>query len=193
MILHNWGEIEYTKARIKMQEVHNIAVNDGQNHLILCSHPNVFTVGSSEKKYFTIPIVQSDRGGSITCHSFGQNIYYFCFQVKQPVLFYKKVLLSFQNFFKQIIPEVYYNKKNPGFYIQNRKIASLGFRYANGVSLHGVSLNVNVNLTYHSIVSPCNIDGIVPTSLHNENISLSQKKVDDMIIKNILESFNEHI
>ena len=191
MIVHEWGEISYIEAREKMQEVHTLAREDGQNHLILCSHPDVFTVGTAEKENFEVDVVQSDRGGSITCHSPGQNIYYFCFQVKDPAKFYKEVLTAFEAFFMKYLPEVTYNKEQAGFYIQNRKIASLGFRYSQGVSLHGVSLNVDVDLDFHSQVNPCNLDGIVPTSLANEGVDLTQEAVNAAVVHFLEESFND--
>lgn len=193
MILHNWGEIEYTKAREQMDALHVKAQQDGQNHLILCWHPAVFTLGSDEKKEFNVPTLQSDRGGSITCHSKGQNIYYFCFQVQQPARFYKKVLDAFESFFMKNLPQVKYDKNKPGFYIQNRKIASLGFRYSRGVSLHGVALNVNVNLDFHSQVSPCNLENIVPTSLKNEGLRLTPEEVNAQMIHLIGKHFEDAV
>ena len=189
MIVHRWGEIGYIEARAKMQEVHQLAKKDGQNHLILCSHPPLFSVGSGEKGKFDVEVIATDRGGSITCHSPGQNIYYFCFQVPNPAKFYKKVLDAFENFFMQYLPEVTYDKKNAGFYIQNRKIASLGFRYSQGVSLHGVALNVDVDLAFHSQVPPCNLKDIIPTSLAFENVHLTQEEVNDAMIDCIKKSF----
>ena len=191
MIVHEWGEISYIEAREKMQEVHTLACKDGKNHLILCSHPNVFTIGTAEKKSFDVEVIQSDRGGSITCHSPGQNIYYFCFIMKNPAKFYKKVLTAFEAFFMKYLPEVTYNKEQAGFYIQNRKIASLGFRYSQGVSLHGVALNVDVDLDFHSQVNPCNLEGIVPTSLANEGVYLTQVAVNTAVVHFLEESFDD--
>lgn len=193
MILHEWGEVDYLPARERMQQVHDQAVHDKHNHLIYCSHPNVFTLGSDKSGLFDVETVDCDRGGSITCHSSGQNIYYFCFQVQQPALFYKKVLTAFNDFFRKYLNTVKYNKHNPGFYIKNRKIVSLGFRYSRGVSLHGVALNVDVDLNFHSQVAPCNLKGIIPTSLKNEGVSLLQQTVNQEIITMIERSFEDAI
>ena len=193
MIIHKLGEIEYLKGREIMQKVHNMALKDGKNHLIICSHPNVFTVGADCKESFSVKVIKSDRGGSITCHSPGQIIFYFCFQVKNPPLFYKRVLSAFEEFFNKHLPAVKYNKKNPGFYIENRKIVSLGFRYSKGVSLHGAALNVDVDLAFHAKVNPCNLEGIVPTSLANEGVNLSEEEVEKEIIKNLKKSFGNDL
>ena len=193
MILHSWGEIEYCAAREKMQLIHSLAMTDGQNHLILCSHPDIFTIGSDEKNNFALKTITTDRGGSISCHSVGQNIYYFCFSVNNPAKFYKKVLTAFECFFMQHLPKVTYHKDHPGFYIQNRKIASLGFRYSQKVSLHGVALNVDVDLKFHSQINPCNLAGILPTSLRNEGIILSQEQVNQELVTYIQQSFEDAV
>jgi len=193
MIVHRWGSVEYTQAREAMSVLHVKAQKERENHLILCSHPAVFTVGSDETNSFDVPTLQTDRGGSITCHSEGQNIYYFCFQVQQPASFYKKVLQSFEDFFMKNLLDVRYEKQNPGFYIQNRKIASLGFRYSKGVSLHGVALNVDVDLDLHSLVSPCNLENIVPTSLKNEGLTLTQEEVNEQMVQRIGKYFEDAV
>jgi lipoyl(octanoyl) transferase len=193
MIVHRWGEVEYSVARERMQKVHSLALQDRQNHLILCSHPNVFTVGSDTKESFDVSVVQSDRGGSITCHTPGQSVFYFCFQVQNPAVFYRKVLNAFEAFFTKNLSTARYERSQPGFYIENRKIASLGFRYSRGVSLHGVALNVDVDLDFHSQVSPCNLDGIVPTSLRAEGIKLTQEQVNSELIALIEKSFDDAV
>lgn len=193
MQVHRLGLIEYEKARKVMQEIHSQALLDGQNHLILCSHPNVFTLGSDKTTAFDVVSLSCDRGGSITCHTPGQLVFYFCFQVKQAAHFYKKVLTSFESFFRDFLPAVEYDKKNPGFYIQNRKIASLGFRYSQGVSLHGVALNVAVDLDFHAKISPCNLEGIVATSLCNEGVIMDEAEVNAVILKKIEESFEDYV
>ncbi len=191
MKLYNWGEVEYIKARSMMQDVHAKALKDGQNYLILCSHPNVFTIGSDTKESFCVDVIQSDRGGSVTCHSPGQNVFYFCFQVQDPAKFYKKVLVAFESFFMKNLPAVKYDKNRAGFYIQNSKIASLGFRYSQGVSLHGVALNVDVDLAFHSQINPCNLKGVVPTSLHHEGVMLTQEQVNEQMLGFIQKSFDD--
>jgi len=122
MKVHELGLLEYKKAREVMQMIHSEAVKDGQNHLILCSHPNVFTVGSDRDTLFNVATIACDRGGSVTCHSPGQSIFYFCFQAAQPARFYKKVLTAFEHFFSMFLPAVEYDRQKPGFYIENRKI-----------------------------------------------------------------------
>jgi len=193
MILHRWGTIDYVQARKKMGEVHQKASEDGENHLIFCEHTPVFTVGENDNHIWPVPVVRSDRGGSITCHSPGQLASYFCFQVPEPMLFYRRVRRSFENLFAQILPEVFYDTKQAGFYIENRKIASLGFRYVQGVSLHGVSINIDVDLDLHNRVNPCGIEGITATSLKEEGIGMNMKEMESLVLEYISEGFDESL
>ncbi len=175
----------------KMAAVHTQACEDGRNHLILCAHPPLFTVGYDDKGEWDVPVIRSERGGSITCHSPGQVVAYFCFQVSSPALFYRRVIRAYEGFFGEVLPQAVYRSDAPGFYVQHRKIASLGFRYRQGVSLHGVALNVDVDLAFHSQVSPCGLEGVVPTSLYAEGVRMTPGEAEEQIITHIAEAFGE--
>lgn len=191
MTVHQWGVVLFEEAEVQMQALHAQAVQHKENHLILCSHPPLFTVGSDDKNEWSVKTVRCGRGGSITAHSPGQCIFYFVFQTPNPARFYAHVLKAFEAFFSRYLPKVTYDKHRPGFYIDNRKIASLGFRYSQGVSLYGVALNVDVDLNFHAQVPPCGLEGIVPTSLAAEGMNISEEEVFSEIVKNIEEAFNE--
>jgi lipoyl(octanoyl) transferase len=90
-----------------------------------------------------------------------------------------------------LLPQVRYDKTKPGYYIDNRKIASLGFRYSNGVSMHGVALNVDVDLDFHSKVNPCGLKDIIPTSLANEGVVLSIDEANSRVINSIQRVFDD--
>ena len=193
MILHRWGVIGYEQARKKMAGVHAEALEDAQNHLIFCEHLEVFTAGMQDQNAWPVPVKKTDRGGSITCHSPGQLVIYFCFQVPEPKYFYRRVRRSFEILFARILPEVVYDPRQAGFYIENRKIASLGFRYAEGVSLHGVSLNVDVDLDLHNRVNPCGLAGIEATSLKKEGVAMEMREMEAAVLECIEEGFDESV
>jgi len=193
MTLHNWGTLSYMEAEKRMQEMHQHAVADGENHLISCSHPEIFTVGHNDTHSWPVPVHRCSRGGSITAHSEGQSIFYFCFQAEKPAFFYRRVLRAYDAFFSKVPANVSYDKSQPGYYIENRKIASLGFRYSRGVSLHGVALNVDVDLAFHTQVNPCGLEGIMPTSLRAEGVDLTVADANQHLSKIISEVFGDPI
>ncbi len=190
MMVHRLGVLEYSEALVRMQKVHESAISDGKNHLLLCSHPKIFTVGCNDKREWPIPVQRSDRGGSVTCHSEGQAIFYFCFQAARPAHFYRRVRNAFDSFFTEVLPAVAFDPKHPGWYLENRKIASVGFRYKGGVSLHGVALNCDVDLMFHNIVPPCGLEGVSATSLSAEGIPLGVEEVQNRLLVLIADSFD---
>ncbi|MMZ69096.1 Octanoyltransferase [compost metagenome] len=99
----------------------------------------------------------------------------------------------FGDFFAQFDRAFYYDKTNPGFYIENRKLCSLGFRYKNGVSLHGVSLNVDVDLEFHNRINPCGLQNVIATSLKHEGIDIDCNEVDRWIVGSVVKVFDESL
>ena len=193
MIVHEWGEIAYERAIARMRRVHAKAVEEGCNHLIFCSHPSVFTVGANDKGEWGVPAIRCDRGGAITCHSPGQLVSYFCFQAKVPARFYANVLQAYDKLLKTWLPQVAYDKARPGFYIENRKLVSLGFRYSRGVSLHGVVLNVDVDLALHNRINPCGLEGVCATSLAAEGVEVSMQSLKKLLLAQLSEVFDDPV
>jgi len=53
-------------------------------------------------------------------------------------------------------------------YIEGRKVAALGLRVRRGCSYHGLSLNIDADLTPFSLINPCGYAGLTVTSLEQE-------------------------
>ena len=185
----NLGLIDYKDALNIMKQYHKKALENNKNYLLICQHYDVYTVGENEDKDFPVAVVKTDRGGSITFHGIGQPIFYFVFKVKSQINFYKKVVKSFDEVFKSLSDKIYHDFKNPGFYIENRKLASVGFRFSKGFSLHGVAVNHSVDLEKFNIIKPCNLDGYVATSLLAEGIEIELEELVSRITDSILENF----
>ncbi|HEV09474.1 MAG: lipoyl(octanoyl) transferase LipB [Sulfurihydrogenibium sp.] len=186
------GIVEYEYGYQEMKKIHSTAVQSEENYLILCEHYDVYTVGQNEKEEnFPVPVIKTDRGGSITFHGLGQPIFYFVFKVESPKVFYKKVIKSFSEVFNLLSDKIYHDFKNPGFYVENRKIASLGFRYSKNYSLHGVAVNHSVDLDKFNLIKPCNLDGYSATSLIKEGINVDKEKFKSMVVESILKNFSK--
>ncbi len=180
------GLIEYKKF-LAIQE--NL-IKQKENYLLFATHNPIFTVGKNETDNFPFAL-RVDRGGSITYFDEGTLMVYFIFNIKSPPFFYKNVRRVVSKFFENFPLNIYYDKEKPGFYIQNRKIASLGFRYENAKSKHGVSIHINPDLNEFNKINPCNLSGIKATSLYNEGIKISLSEAKDKLKSIIKEVFNE--
>ncbi|BCD68151.1 hypothetical protein [Nitratiruptor sp. YY09-18] len=180
------GKVIYNNINDILEDYMQLAKKE--DHLLLCTHNPVYTIGS-EQYQCPLPAIQTDRGGSITYFDEGTLMLYFACKVPSPARFYAKVVQAVQEFFANFDLPIIYDKERPGFYIQNRKIASLGFRYKNGISKHGVSLHICPNLENFNKIAPCGLEGIVATSLHNEGIDLSIDRAKEITTRAVLDVF----
>jgi lipoyl(octanoyl) transferase len=180
------GLIEYNKFLLIQKKLTPL----NQNFLLFATHYPIYTVGINEAKNFPFAIPVK-RGGSITYFDEGTLMVYFIFNVKSPPLFFKKVRITMERFFKEFNKEIFYDKTKPGYYIQNRKIASLGFHYEKGRSNHGISIHISPNLENFNKIRPCNLEGITATSFENEGINISIEEAKKELKKLIKEVFNE--
>ena len=53
----------------------------------------------------------------------------------------------------------------PGIYVEGKKIGAIGFHVRRGVVTHGLALNINNDLSYFSLISPCGVLGQQVTSI----------------------------
>ena len=71
-----------------------------------------------------------------------------------------------------------------------RKIGAIGLKVSSGVSMHGLSLNIDPNLNYYDLIIPCGIENMKSTSLYQEKntfIDMNEviEKMLNLIEKNI--------
>ena len=158
------------------------------DYLLFAKHPPVYTTGSDERD-FGVETLRCDRGGSVTYFDEGSLMIYFCFLVPYPPLFFKRVVKTFSQILRRYDHKIRYDHKRPGFYIQNKKIASLGFRYRQNVSKHGVSLHLATDLDAFNKIPPCGLEDITATSFANEGIEYDEAKLKSQIQKAVHERF----
>ena len=158
----NFGLIDYDNALDLMKK--HIQEKEFKNEIWFLEHNPVFTLGTAADKSHildagSIPIFQSDRGGEVTYHGPGQLIIYFLLDIKQLNLGPKSLVKTLQKFI-QLLLEQYSIDSNfvdgaPGVYIAEKKIASIGLRFSKGRSYHGVSINVDMDLSPFLKINPC--------------------------------------
>ena len=137
------------------------------HHIWVVEHPPVFTIGISEKNIEedlskNPPVIKTDRGGKITFHAPGQIIIYFILNLKEvsfkPTSLTSTILNSTSDTLWSFGLEHQINLKDPGIYINNKKVASIGMRIKNHVSYHGLSINFETDLKTFNSINPCGLD-----------------------------------
>lgn len=70
------------------------------------------------------------------------------------------------------------SNREQGQYKTEKKIAALGIRIRNGVSYHGIAINVNPNLAHYAGIVPCGIREFGVTSLHDIGVMVNMDELD---------------
>ncbi len=168
----NFGLIDYDNALDLMKK--HIQEKEFKNEIWFLEHNPVFTLGTAADKSHildagSIPIFQSDRGGEVTYHGPGQLIIYFLLDIKKLNLGPKSLVKTLQKFI-QLLLEQYSIDSNfvdgaPGVYVAEKKIASIGLRFSKGKSYHGVSINVDMDLSPFLKINPCGYENLSMTQV----------------------------
>jgi len=196
----DWGRMPYETALTRQNDMVKDRINDTTpDRLILVEHPPVVTLGRSagktdlcitEKDYRKrgIRLADVDRGGKATYHGPGQLVAYPILKLKQRDLhrFVRQLLAVVSTVLNAYELEPELKNGNPGIWVDSAKIASIGMAVRKWVSYHGVSLNVNMDLTPFQWIVPCGHP--------NENITsikrLLGRSVDmETVKKRFIEAF----
>ena len=163
-----------------------------KNEIWFLEHLPVFTLGTAaDQKHILnakgIPVIQSDRGGEVTYHGPGQLVIYFMIDVKKSKLGPKILVKTLQEFTKSLLKEYSIDSEfidgAPGVYVNEKKIASIGLRISKGKTYHGISINVDMDLTPFSYINHCGYEGLKVTQIKDLNNKANIKDVERLAIK----------
>jgi lipoyl(octanoyl) transferase len=162
-----------------MQQFTNTRNADTPDELWLLEHPPVYTLGQAGKSEHllntnNIPVYKIDRGGQVTYHAPGQLIVYILMDIKRRKLGVKQLIRAME----QAVIDYLASKniqatrrdKAPGVYVQQYKIAALGLRIRRGCTYHGLSFNIDMDLSPFKGINPCGYEGLEVTQLRDLGI-----------------------
>jgi len=178
--------------------------SDTLDELWTLEHNSVFTQGLSGKpehllKATQIPIIQSDRGGQITYHAPGQLIIYCLIDIKRLGIGIKKMVSiieqSLIEFLSSYDITAHTLKGAPGVYVNDSKIAALGLKVKHGRTYHGLSLNIDMDLSPYKLINPCGYSDLKVTQMRNLtnnilNISDIKHELSEHLIDLVAKSQN---
>lgn len=174
VIIRHLGICDYQAMWQTMKSFTDQRQPNTPDEIWLLQHPPVFTQGQAGKAEHIhdphdIPIVQTDRGGQVTYHGPGQLIAYTLIDLRRKQLTIRQFVTHIEQaiiaLLKHYDIEGNTRCKAPGVYIADDKVASLGLRVRKGCAYHGLSLNVDMDLTPFSYINPCGFSRLGMTQL----------------------------
>ncbi|MDQ1602301.1 MAG: lipoyl(octanoyl) transferase [Actinomycetota bacterium] len=174
------GLVPYEDAWQEQRRVHaaRVAGEIGDTVLLL-EHPPVFTAGKRtldiERPTDGTPVIDVDRGGKITWHGPGQLVGYPIVGLGEPV----DVVGHVRRIEEALILvcadlglEAGQVEGRSGVWVSDargeRKVAAIGIRVSQSVTMHGFALNCDCDLTWFDRIVPCGIADATVTSLSAE-------------------------
>jgi lipoyl(octanoyl) transferase len=157
-----------------MQEYTNRRDESSPDELWLLEHRPVFTLGQAGKSEHlldpgNIPVIKTDRGGQVTYHGPGQLIAYLLLDLRRAHMGVRTLVSGLEEAVISLLAEygiaAAARRDAPGVYIDASKVASLGLRVRRGCSFHGLSLNVDMDLSPFKRINPCGYPGLEVTQL----------------------------
>ncbi|RJP66714.1 MAG: lipoyl(octanoyl) transferase LipB [Candidatus Abyssobacteria bacterium SURF_17] len=153
------------------------------NVILSLQHSSVFTLGRSSGRESLrvsenvleksgIPLVQTERGGSITFHGPGQLVVYpiinleaFGIRVGEYVYRLEEAMIRTAADWNISAER---NRLNAGVWVGRNKLGSVGLTIRHGISFHGLALNISNSLQAFSWINPCGLNGVGVTSIERE-------------------------
>lgn len=188
--------MQYQDALQGMQEtIKNIRKNEGKETIWFLEHPPLYTAGTSASDsdllHSSFPVFQSQRGGKHTYHGPGQLVAYVMVDLKKRG---NDIRLFVQRLEEWIIRtlEIFgltgvRKQGRVGVWLDDkkgeRKIAAIGVRVTQSVTWHGLSLNVDPNMTHYKGIIPCGLSNYGVTSLQAEGIDVKVSQVIETMKK----------
>lgn len=198
------GLTDYQTTWEAMRAFTHARVPDTPDEFWLTEHPPVFTLGQSGRREHLlqdigIPVIQSDRGGQITYHGPGQLILYLLMDLRRRNLTIGAMVRRIEAAIMACLCRegLVVNRKKgaPGIYMGERgegaKIAALGLRVTRGATYHGLSLNVDMDLSPFAAINPCGYPGLAVTQMKDEGLAMPLDAAGELLSQALLAEFSD--
>lgn len=188
--------VAYPDAVAAMEARAAAIADDQAGELVwLLEHPPLYTAGVSAKPGDLLdaerfPVFESGRGGQFTYHGPGQRVAYVMLDLRERGRDVRAFVAALEAWVieglavfgvrGEVRPDrvgVWVERKAPGF-AREDKIAAIGVKLRKWVSFHGISLNVEPDLSHFSGIVPCGVTEHGVTSLVDLGLPVTMAEAD---------------
>lgn len=195
--------VDYLQGWDVQRELHTAVLEGSRpSTVLLLEHAAVYTAGKRtedhERPFDGTPVVPVDRGGKLTWHGPGQLVAYPIIKLKNPA-----GIRDYVHRLEDVIIDVLADygivatrvDGRAGVWITadekgpDRKIAAIGIRVHEGVTMHGIAINCNNDLAPYAQIVACGISDAGVTTIALEtgrNISPAD------LVERVTEEFRKH-
>ena len=206
------GEVDYHTALEKMDNyVQKIISGKADEKIWLLEHPSLYTAGTSANKKDLVepnrfPVFETKRGGQYTYHGPGQRVVYVMLDLNKRGKDIKKFVENLEAWIIGTLAEfnivgksrsgrvgIWVERpdkpKNINGLVEEEKIAAIGVCLRKWITFHGLSINVDPDLSHFQGIVPCGIKEHGVTSLVDLGLPVSMEDLDIALTKSFSKVF----
>ena len=199
-VVKRLGRVDYEPTFQAMQDFTATRTAETPDDLWVAEHPPVYTLCQAGKpehilRDIGIPLVKIDRGGQVTYHGPGQVVIYLLLDLPRLKIKVRELVTAIEQAVIDLLAEYSVTAERrdgaPGVYVGDAKIAALGLRIRNGCSYHGVSLNVDMDLSPFDAINPCGYAGLQVIQTKDLNIPLTAHEAGEQLSQYLLQQLEK--
>lgn len=199
--LHSEGLVPYPEALALMEaRAESIAKGEAPEAIWLLEHPPLYTAGTSARPEdltdpHRFPVFEARRGGQYTYHGPGQRVAYVMLDLNRRGRDVRQFVYALEGWVIDALTEFGVKGErragrvgiwvprpekapNPDGSVREDKIAAIGVRLRRWVSFHGLSINVEPDLSHFDGIVPCGIREHGVTSLVDLGLPVAMADLD---------------
>lgn len=199
------GILPYREGLALQERLHAECIQELHEGVCLtCQHTPVLTLGkNAENQNITasevflqqagIDVVATERGGQVTAHEPGQLVVYPILPLSRYRLSPRRYVWLLEEAVIRLLAEygvqAHRDAEYPGVWAGAEKVCALGIRIKERVSMHGLALNVQNDLTTFRTIVPCGIQGRGVTTMERLlDKRLDLTKVEADLVRHLMET-----
>jgi len=196
-LIRHLGLTDYQPVWQQMKAFTGQRDENSRDELWLTQHHPVYTQGLNGRKEHVlnaadIPVVKVDRGGQVTYHGPGQLVVYCLLDLNRLGLGVRKLVTCLEQAIIELLAiygvAAHGRRDAPGVYVGEAKIAALGLRVRKGCCYHGLSLNLDMDLTPFDGINPCGYQGLPVVQLSDLVDTFSFEQVEQQLCQQLFET-----
>ena len=196
------GMVDYEPTWHAMQKFTAERTADTVDEIWLLQHPPTYTQGQAGKPEHllhqtNIPVVKIDRGGQITYHGPGQIVAYLLLDLHRWKINVRELVRLMEQAVIDLLAEYGVQAEGredaPGVYVGDAKIAALALKIKKGCSYHGLSFNVDMDLSPFDNINPCGYEGLRVTQAIEVGVTVPWEELQAQLTQNLVHGLQRHL